>query len=82
MSSHGLLDALTQGGYGVALFSPFDAIRYNFPFTPIIISPINIKGFFSEWGLKVVLSELIWVILPLAIVTAVSMLIRRKYQKI
>jgi inner membrane protein len=30
-ASHGLLDAMTDGGLGVALFSPFDNRRYFFP---------------------------------------------------
>src|SRR5689334_2987159 len=30
-ASHGLLDALTTGGMGVALFSPFSNERYFFP---------------------------------------------------
>ena len=31
-ASHGVLDALTDGGLGVAFFSPFDQTRYFFPF--------------------------------------------------
>src|SRR3954467_11384180 len=30
-ASHGLLDALTNGGLGVAFFAPFDDRRYFFP---------------------------------------------------
>jgi len=29
--SHGILDAMTNGGLGVAFFSPFDTERYFFP---------------------------------------------------
>src|ERR1043165_8612256 len=40
-ASHGLLDMLTNGGSGVALFAPFDVTRYRFPWTPIEVSPIG-----------------------------------------
>ena len=62
-ASHGILDALTSGGLGVAFFSPFDLARYFFPVTPIAVSPIG-NAFFSERGLAVIQSELIWVGLP------------------
>src|SRR5262245_6834033 len=38
-ASHGVLDALTNGGLGVAFFSPFDRSRYFFPWHPIQVSP-------------------------------------------
>jgi inner membrane protein len=63
-ASHGLLDALNTGGYGVALFLPFDDARYSFPWTPLPISPIRIRSFFSPWGWSVVRSELLWIWLP------------------
>lgn len=63
-ASHPLLDAMTSGGLGIALLSPFDTTRYFFPVTPIEVSPIGIRRFFSEWGLRVALSELLWVWLP------------------
>jgi inner membrane protein len=62
--SHGVLDALTNGGLGVALFSPFDNVRYFFPWRPVQVSPIGIKAFFSSWGGKVLLSEILWVWMP------------------
>ena len=62
-ASHGLLDALTDGGLGVAFFAPFDTTRYFFPFRPIEVSPIG-PGFFSRRGLMVIASELLWIWLP------------------
>jgi inner membrane protein len=62
-ASHGLLDALTDGGLGVGFFAPFDETRYFFPFRPIEVSPIG-PGFFSKRGLVVIASELLWVWLP------------------
>ncbi|MFN2599086.1 MAG: metal-dependent hydrolase [Pyrinomonadaceae bacterium] len=70
-ASHGALDALTDGGLGVAFFAPFSARRYFFPWRPIEVSPIGL-GFFSERGLEVFESEIVWVWLPsLALVAAV-----------
>jgi inner membrane protein len=63
MASHGLLDMLTNGGLGVALFWPVESTRHFFPATPIRVSPIG-AGFFSERGLAVLQSELRWVWLP------------------
>jgi inner membrane protein len=64
IASHGLLDALTDGGLGVALFAPIETTRYFFPFQPIRVSPIGVRQFFSERGVEVVGSELAWVWLP------------------
>ena len=69
--SHGLLDAATNGGLGVGFFWPFDNSRYFLPFQPIEVSPIGIKAFFSEWGVRVILSELTFIILPTAVIIAI-----------
>jgi inner membrane protein len=73
---HGMLDALTNGGLGVAFFSPFSNARYFFPITPIEVSPIG-AGFFSEHGLSTLRSEMWWIWLPCALVCVVTLLIRR-----
>ncbi|HEV8317741.1 MAG TPA: metal-dependent hydrolase, partial [Vicinamibacterales bacterium] len=39
IASHGILDAMTTGGSGVAFFAPFSAERYFFPWRPILVSP-------------------------------------------
>ena len=49
-ASHGLLDAMTTGGLGVAFFSPWRLERYFFPFRPIKVSPLSIRGFFGTKG--------------------------------
>jgi inner membrane protein len=61
--SHPVLDAMTNGGLGVALFAPFSSARYFFPWRPIEVSPIGLD-FFSESGLAVLGSEVVWVWLP------------------
>ena len=65
IASHGLLDGFTNGGLGIAFFSPFDTGRYFFPWQPIQVSPIGL-AFFGKWGVRVLASELLWVWLPLA----------------
>lgn len=62
--SHGALDALTNGGPGVAFFAPIENGRYFFPLRPIEVSPLGIRPFFSEWGRRVLASELVWVWFP------------------
>jgi len=49
-ASHGLLDAMTDGGLGVAFFVPFDKHRYFLPWTPIRVSPIGVGRFFTDRG--------------------------------
>ena len=63
-ASHPLLDAMTNGGLGVALFAPFDNTRYFLPWRPIEVSPISITRFFQEGGGRVLRSEFIYVWLP------------------
>jgi inner membrane protein len=76
MASHGILDAFTNGGPGVALFAPFDPTRYFFPVRPVLVSPIGL-GFFSAWGLRTLESELRWIWLPLAVLVAAVAALRR-----
>lgn len=76
-ASHGFLDAMTDGGLGVAFFSPFDNHRYFLPWTPIRVSPIGFRSFFTDYGLAVLESELLWIWLPSALLTASAWLLRR-----
>lgn len=62
--SHGLLDAMTSGGLGIAFFSPFDETRYFFSFRPVKVSTLSLSLFFNGQGLPVIISELQWVWLP------------------
>lgn len=75
-ASHTALDAMTNGGLGVAVLWPFDADRYFLPIRPIQVSPIGVEAFFSDRGIRVLLSESIWVFLP-AIVFVVLGLITK-----
>ena len=66
MASHGLLDMLTNGGMGVALFWPASEQRFFFPWHGIAVSPLKLDRLLSERGITVALSELRWVWLPAA----------------
>jgi inner membrane protein len=77
-ASHGLLDAMTDGGLGVALFSPFDKRRYFLPWTPIHVAPIGVTRFFSARGLAVLQTEFLWVWLPAIIVIMAAYFVRRQ----
>ena len=58
VASHPLLDALTDGGLGVALWWPQEETRVFAPWRPIPVAPIG-ASFLSERGLKVMLAELL-----------------------
>jgi inner membrane protein len=77
-ASHGFLDALTDGGLGVAFFAPFDNHRYFLPWTPIRVSPIGIGSFFTDRGLAIVASELLWIWLPAAFLAVSAWLFGRR----
>ena len=77
-ASHGFLDAMTDGGLGVAFFSPFDNHRYFLPFRLIHVSPIGAGRFFTHRGLEVLQSELLWIWLPAALLALSVRLMRRR----
>ncbi len=77
-ASHGLLDALTSGGLGVAFLSPLSNHRFFLPWRPIAVSPLDVDLFFSAWGLRVLRSEALCVWLPCALLGGLGFLIRRE----
>ena len=72
-----LLDAMTDGGRGVALLAPYSNERYFLPWTPIEVSPLGVRAFFSQRGLIVMKSEMLWVWLPAAALVILWWMIRR-----
>jgi inner membrane protein len=66
-ASHGVLDAMTSGGGGVAFFAPFVNERYFFPWRPILVSPMSVRRFFSERGARILASEFVYVWIPAAL---------------
>jgi inner membrane protein len=75
-ASHGVLDALTNGGLGVAFFSPFDQRRYFFPWRPIWVSPIGARALFSSRALQVMRHES-WIWAPALALAAIVWAVRR-----
>jgi inner membrane protein len=76
-ASHGVLDALTNGGLGVAFFAPFSNTRYFFPWRPIEVSPIGLRFFSSRSAWEVLVSEIVWIWLPSALVVTTAWALRR-----
>jgi inner membrane protein len=77
-ASHGLLDAMTNGGLGVASFAPFDNHRYFLPWTPIRVSPIGIGRFFTGRGSAVLRSELLFIWVPAGVLVVSAFLLRSR----
>ena len=80
-ASHGVLDAMTDGGLGVAFLSPFENSRYFLPWRPIRVSPISVHRFFSGRGYAVLHSELLWVWIPAILFAGTVLVLRRREGK-
>ena len=63
-ASHGVLDAFTNGGTGIAFLWPWSAARFFAPLRPIEVAPLRLSALLSPRGATVLLSELLWVWLP------------------
>lgn len=62
--SHVLLDMITNGGLGVALYWPLSHERLLFPVQVIEAAPLRLERFLGEPGLGVLKSEFFWVWIP------------------
>lgn len=76
-ASHGVFDALTNGGLGVAFFAPFDNTRYFFPWRPIRVSPLGVRQFLSSRGALVLWSEILWLWIPALVIGITAMALNR-----
>lgn len=76
-ASHGMLDAFTNGGLGIAFLWPFSHERFFAPLQPIEVAPLSIARFLWERGLAVLASEIVWVWLPLLTTALVMAALRR-----
>ncbi|MCP4133960.1 MAG: metal-dependent hydrolase [bacterium] len=79
-ASHSVLDAMTDGGLGVALFSPFSNERYFLPWRPIKVSVISLRYFFDYGGLQVLKTEFLYIIGPSILYTGLFLGIRRIFK--
>jgi inner membrane protein len=80
-ASHGVLDAMTDGGLGVAFFSPFYNGRYFFPWRPIRVSPIALGRFFTPRGYLILRNEFFWIWLPAGSFALAVLILRRILEK-
>jgi len=64
--THPLLDALTDGGFGVMLLFPFSTDRFFFPWRPIHVSPLEAVRFYGRAG-YILKSELPFCVAAVAI---------------
>ena len=80
-ASHGLLDAMTNGGLGVAFFSPFNNNRYFLPWRPIAVSPLSIGRLFSQRGYAILQNEMLWIWLPAALLVVVALTVRHQQKR-
>ena len=78
MAMHDLLDAMTCGGLGVALFSPFDPSRHFLPWRLIPVAPIGLFSFFRGGGLDVLATEVLGLWMPTALICSAAWIIRRR----
>ncbi len=79
--SHGILDAMTSGGRGIAFFAPFDNSRFFFPWRPILVSPLGVTKFFSDWGIAVLKSEAFYIAIPCLLTFLVFQLTKSVFSK-
>ena len=78
-ASHGLIDMFTDGGLGIAILAPFDATRYFMPWRPLAVPDLGVAHLFTKYTGHVLITELLWVWLPLtAIALPVSAVRRRR----
>jgi inner membrane protein len=76
ISSHGLIDALTNGGLGVAVFWPVNCHRYFFPVRPIEVSPLSVSRFLEQ-GIFIMQNEFYYIWVPCLVVLALDYFFQR-----
>jgi inner membrane protein len=75
--SHGVLDAMTSGGMGVAFFSPLSNERYFLPWRFIKVAPLSIVRFMGERGWEILKAEFLWIWIPALAAGALGMACRK-----
>jgi inner membrane protein len=76
-ASHGFIDAFTDGGHGIAFFSPFDTTRYFMPWTPLVVPHFGLARLFTSYGAQVMLSEILWVWMPVGAIAGAVIVVQR-----
>jgi inner membrane protein len=75
--SHPLLDMLTSGGHGIALWWPLSSERLFSPWRPVAVSPMTPAALWSPRGLRVAGTELLFIWLPLMAAASLILVLRR-----
>ena len=76
--SHSLLDSVTTGGKGVGWLWPWSSERFFAPWQVIKVAPFALKKYLKPAGHQVIVSELLWVWLPGALLALVLWRLRRR----
>jgi inner membrane protein len=76
--THGVFDAMTDGGHGVGFFLPFEDARYFLPVRPVPAAPISVNPFRSRlWFVLALELLLFWPFAALLFWARVEMGVRR-----
>lgn len=67
-ASHGLVDAMTTGDVGVALFAPLESGRHMLPLKLVATCPGGLDEWLGFWGLLTIANELLYIVLPVALI--------------
>ncbi len=76
-ASQGVLDAMTDGGLGVAFFSPFSYERFFLPWRPIPVAPLSVEAAFTASAVRLWLWEIAFVWGPCLGLLGLLRLVRR-----
>lgn len=77
-ASHGLLDAATDGGSGIAFLWPLSSGRWALPWQPIAVSPIGVQALLTDYFAHVLRSELVWIWTPAIVAAALARRVVRR----
>ena len=77
--SHPLADMLTDGGKGIMLFWPLSDKRFRWLVHPVDVSPIGVRSLINGTLDDILLSELVWLVLPALLLAVLYRLVRRPY---
>nr|WP_320131828.1 metal-dependent hydrolase [uncultured Holophaga sp.] len=79
--SHGLLDAFTFGGTGVAFLAPFSKARFVAAWQPIFVSPIPLSGGLRDWLFFSLGTELLFIGGPALVIILLARRLARTRQQ-
>ena len=77
VASHGVLDALTNGGRGVGFFVPLSNERFFFPWRPLEVTPLELERLTVAGFAPILWSEFVWVWLPATVIALATQRMRR-----